>query len=95
MKLKLGIILTLIGTVVAVVAIVMALKPIGALYDQGINDPMATRSPDIDPKLASRTALTWVVVGIAGALVAAIGGFLMGGSIIKIILKKLNPPNAR
>jgi hypothetical protein len=95
MKLKIGIALTLIGTIVALVAIVMALRPIGALYDQGINDPMATRGPDIDPKLASSTALTWVIVGITGAVTAAVGGFLMGGSIIKVMLKKLNPPQPR
>lgn len=95
MKLKLGIILTVIGTIVALVGIGMALMSIGSVYSQGLNDPMATRGPEIDPKAASSTALTWVVVGIGGAVAAAIGGFLMGGSIIKMIVKKLNPPGSR
>ena len=92
MKTTIGLALTIVGTLLAVVGIGMAIMSIATVYQQGLNDPLATHSPDVDPKLASAAAMRWVIAGVIGALMSIAGSFMLGGSVVRWLKKKLTPP---
>lgn len=91
MKLTIGLVLTIVGTALAVLGIVMALMSIASLYQQGLNDPLATHSPDVDSKLVGASALRWVITGVVGAVMSVIGSVLLGGGVLAWVKKKLSP----
>jgi hypothetical protein len=76
MKLKLGVILLIVGLAMAIYGLVAALASIGSVYSQALTDPMAQRGPDVDPKAVSSSALSSAVVGLIGAVIASVGGWL-------------------
>jgi hypothetical protein len=84
-----GLVLTVGGGVLAVVGIVMGVSSIGALYSQALDDPMATRGVDVDPKAAGSVALRWAIVGGVGAIASVIGSFMTGLTVIAWIRRKL------
>ncbi|MFN7396941.1 MAG: hypothetical protein ACK5UW_08355 [bacterium] len=91
MKLTIGLVLTIVGTALAVLGIVMALMSIASLYQQGLNDPLATHSPDVDSKLVGASALRWVIAGVVGAVMSVIGSVLLGGGVLAWVKTKLSP----
>jgi hypothetical protein len=84
-----GLGLTVVGGVLALIGIVMAVSSIGALYSQALDDPMAARSSDIDPKAAGSVALRWAIVGGVGAVASVVGSFMTGLTVIAWIRRKL------
>lgn len=76
MKLKLGVILLVVGLALALYGIIAALSSIGSIYSQALSDPMAQRGPDVDTKAVSSSALSSAVVGLIGAAMASVGGWL-------------------
>lgn len=77
MKRGVGCLFLIVGVAVMLVGLGLAFQSFAGIYYDLSSDPLAEQATAAEPeKEAGRTMLTWALVGMAGAPIAAIGAFL-------------------
>jgi hypothetical protein len=76
MKLTIGSVLFALGLALALYGLWGALMPMAQMYDHALNNPMADGGPADDPKRTGAGMFNHAMLGIVGAVMCAVGGWL-------------------
>lgn len=75
LRLTLGIILTLVGGVVAIIGLLGALNELVSLYSSAMNDPLAADAPE--GKAVGAAMFRWAIIGAVGVPFLLVGSVLL------------------
>lgn len=77
MKRGVGCLFLIVGLAIMLVGLGMAFKTFAGIYYDLSSDPLAEQATSAEPEReASRAMLTWALIGIVGAPIAATGALL-------------------
>lgn len=85
MRLTIGIVLTLVGGIVAVIGLLGALGELMSLYSSALNDPLAADAPE--GKAVGASMIRWVIIGATGVPLLLVGAVILKISLFQKLRK--------